>query len=270
LNNFPTEANENLSLASRIIYQDENCLVVNKIPGEAVEGAGDGMSDLSLELARLIGGNQQGVKETVLVAKNSGRANSFWPKAVNRLDVPVTGCSLFALNSDSLAYLNRLFSGGSENKIEKRYWAIAEKPKRPETTFAEEGELVHWLEYDSKKNKSFVYRQEAPGRKKAALRYRIAGSGDNYLFIKIALITGRRHQIRAQLADAGMCIKGDLKYGARRSEKNGGIRLHARSLVFPNPSLKTEKIIVTAQPPYMDSLWEAFLQITKKKTESLA
>ena len=138
-----------------------------------------------------------------------------------------------------------------------------------------EGELVHWLYENKMTNKSLVLPLDAepPTRrrirerpKKAVLRYRVVGKGDHYLFLEINLVTGRHHQIRAQLAAVGLHIKGDLKYGAKRSEKDGGIRLHAYSLVFPD-TLKARsrrKIKVKAVPPLQDPLWKAFAEAAAK------
>jgi len=187
-------------------------------------------------------------------------------EAVHRIDVPVTGCVLFALTADALAFLNAAFAGdkaitgaAAALPVEKKYWAILEKPAvmLPEN-LKPCGELVHWVETNSRLNKSFAYNDRAPGRKKASLKYRIAGEGKNYLFAEVQLLSGKHHQIRAQFAAIGLHIKGDLKYGAKRSEKDGGIRLHARSLSFPNPLKTSEKICATAVPPQMDNLWEAF------------
>ena len=223
-----------LSLESRIIYQSAACVVVNKLKGEAVEGAVAGMTNLPKELAEVLGANTELIE------------------AVHRLDVPVTGCALFALTNQSLSFLNAAFSA-VPSPVEKIYWAIIEKPSVP---LPESGELVHWIETNSGKNKSFAYNEEGRGRKKASLRYRIIGEGRNYLFVEVQLLSGKHHQIRAQFLAAGLHIKGDLKYGAKRSEKTGGIRLHARSLSFPDPLNKSEKITVTADPPEMDNLWE--------------
>jgi 23S rRNA pseudouridine1911/1915/1917 synthase len=179
--------------------------VVNKLTGEAVEGAASGMTDLPKELSAVLPPAAELVE------------------AVHRLDIPVTGCALFALTKSALSFLNSVFA--EENSpVEKYYWAILEKPTEypPES-----GELIHYIETNSNKNKSFAYKDNAPGRKKAVLRYK---------------------------------IKGDLKYGAKRSEKDGGIRLHARSLVFPDPLNKNEKITVTADPPVLDNLWLSFLK----------
>ena len=233
-------------LQSRILYRNAACVVVNKLKGEAVEGAGAGMGNLPKELAAVLA------------------ANSKLPAAVHRLDVPVTGCVLFALTKPALVFLNAAFADEGPNlSVEKQYWAIVEKPSVIPAESANQGftELVHWIATDPGRNKSFAHNEDGPGRKKASLRYRIAGEGDNYLFVTIQLLSGRRHQIRAQLAAVGLHIKGDLKYGAKRSEKGGGIRLHARSLSFPNPFDRLEKISVTADPPEMDNLWEAFLNL---------
>jgi len=224
----------NLSL--RILFQNDACIVINKLKGEAVEGAKDSIINLPQELKNIL---------------------NYDAEAVNRLDVPVTGCALFALEKSSLAFLNSVFKGENSCSVEKRYWAIIEKPKHD---VPESGELAHWIETNSRQNKSFAFDEEGAGRKRASLRYKITGEGTNYLFMEIKLFSGRHHQIRAQLAAAGLHIKGDLKYGAKRSEKGGGIRLHARYLSFPNPLNKKEKINVTAEPPEMDNLWESFIK----------
>jgi 23S rRNA pseudouridine1911/1915/1917 synthase len=217
---------------SRSIYTSAECIVVNKIPGEAAEGAVKEMTDLPRLLAEQFGGTFT---------------------AVHRLDVPVSGCTLFARTPAALSFLNAAFAAG---RVQKYYWAIIEMPP-PGLDLAETGELVHWLETDRRHNKSAAFTEEAPGRKKAILRYRISGRGINYFFMEIELVSGRRHQIRAQLAALGIHIKGDLKYGARRSEKAGGIRLHARSLRFPTTRTE-EYILVRATPPLRDRLWEDF------------
>jgi 23S rRNA pseudouridine1911/1915/1917 synthase len=227
----------------RILYEDDRCLGLNKLPGEAVEGAGPGMIDLPRLLA-----------ERYDPAGKRGKP-PFPITAVNRLDVPVSGCALFAREPRALRTLNADFAGG---RVEKRYWAILEAAPAA-LAMPETGELVHWLGTDLKHNKSFAHHREAPGLKKAILRYWVRGAGQRYVFWEIELITGRRHQIRAQLAALGLHIKGDLKYGARRSEKNGGIRLHARSLAFPDPG-GPGTLNISADPPLPDPLWEAFAQ----------
>jgi len=223
-------------ILNRILFQNDACLVVNKLIGEAVEGARNGIISLPDVLSDALNSKPEIME------------------AVNRLDVPVTGCALFALNKEALIFLNDIFSKENDS-VKKRYWAIIEKPSSPPP---ESGELVHWIKINSNKNKSFAYNTESKGRKKASMRYRITGEGDNYLFMEIELLTGRHHQIRAQLAAVDLHIKGDLKYGAKRGEKEGGIRLHARYLSFPDPLNRNEKIFVTAQVPKTDNLWRAF------------
>ena len=224
-----------LPLKSRILYQNQVCIVVNKFKGEAVQGAKEGMGNLIKALKKFLGVN--------------------FVQAVHRIDVPVTGCSLIALNKTVFTFLSDAFAGKKNLSVEKRYWAIVEKPP---FILPENGKLVHWIETNIKINKSFAYNDDSPGRKKAVLQYHITGEGQNYLFMEIKLLSGRHHQIRAQLAASGLHIKGDVKYGAKRSEKSGGIRLHARYLSFPNPLNKSEIISVTADPPQMDNLWQQF------------
>jgi 23S rRNA pseudouridine1911/1915/1917 synthase len=252
------ENNSILPVKSRILYQSAACVVVNKLIGEAVEGATGGMTDLPKELSVAINNEQ--------ITNNKEKVGNSVEviEAVHRLDVPVTGCALFALTKDALSFLNAAFAGDSSlpSPVEKTYWAVIEKPSR---SLPESGEFVHWIETASEKNKSFAHKKDGPGRKKAALRYRITGEGRNYLFVEVQLLSGRHHQIRAQFAAERLHIKGDLKYGAKRSEKSGGIRLHARSLSFPNPLNRSEIIRVTADPPVMDNLWEGFLTANRER-----
>ena len=232
----------------RALFLNDACIVINKLSGES--------------------------SEAINPAKKSPIDK--FPAPVHRLDTPVTGCLLLARNPEAAAFLGAAFAGHDE-RVVKRYWAITEKPP-PDVTLPSSGELVHWLKENRKANKSFASEvcganelsdssEDPPspkGRqrrlKKAILRYRFTGEGDRYLFIEIDLVTGRHHQIRSQLAAIGLHIKGDLKYGARRSEKAGGIRLHAHSLAFPNPLDTGETITVKALPPVMDSLWAAFAE----------
>jgi len=251
------------NLNSRILYCDGDCVVVNKMAGEAVEGAGKGMIDLPKLLADQIPGlNLPPVlPEDALVL----------PTAVHRLDVPVSGCTVFARTGTALRLLNNAFRGGT---VEKRYWAIVEQPKDSgvwqwlDGLSYEYTEIIHWIQFDSRKNKSIAHNEQGRGRKKAILRCRLAGRGRDYLFLEIDLVTGRHHQIRAQFEKLGLHIKGDLKYGARRSERDSGIRLHARLLSFPRMAACAEdgnsssagirRITAQADPPMADNLWQAF------------
>jgi len=242
-----------ISVEKRILFQNDACLIINKLPGESSE-----FPDVMW------------ISEEILVP-------------VNRLDTPVSGCLLLAKTQEAAAFLGAALArparDGKLCAIERKYWAIVENP--PEgNLLPPEGELVHWLFENKKVNKSFAYpysktppslpgnapegqvSKEQPERytrpKKAVLRCRLAGKGEHYLFLEIDLVTGRHHQIRAQLAALGLRIKGDLKYGAKRSERGGGIRLHSFSLAFPNPLGLHEIIRVKAEPPVMDALWLAF------------
>jgi 23S rRNA pseudouridine1911/1915/1917 synthase len=256
-------------LSGRILYCDGDCVVVNKAAGEAVEGAGKGMIDLPRLLAdrlladKLLAEQMPGPNVPPALPEDALAL----PTAVHRLDVPVSGCVVFARTGTALRFLNNAFSG---NMAEKRYWAIVEQPKNSgacqwlEGLSSEFVEIIHWIQFDSRKNKSFAHNEQCRGRKKAVLRCRLAGRGRDYLFLEIDLVTGRHHQIRAQFEKQGLHIKGDLKYGARRSERGGGIRLHARLLSFPcvadrngsPPGIR--RITVQADPSIMDNLWQAF------------
>jgi 23S rRNA pseudouridine1911/1915/1917 synthase len=255
------------NLNSRIMYCDANCVVVNKRAGEAVEGAGKGMIDLPELLAAQMPGLNL---PPVLPAEDALTL----PTAVHRIDVPVSGCAAFARTGTALRFLNDAFRRG---EVEKRYWAVIEQPKDSracqwiEDISIEFTEISHWIQFDARKNKSFAHNEQGQGRKKAVLRCRLAGKGRDYLFLEIDLVTGRHHQIRAQFEKLGLHIKGDLKYGARRSEREGGIRLHARSLSFPLMADSTgsppvsPQITAKADPPIQDSLWQAF-QIAAGRT----
>jgi 23S rRNA pseudouridine1911/1915/1917 synthase len=241
-----TEKETDSGIEERVLFVNDDIIVVNKRAGEAMEGAGRGMVDLPKLL-----GERYGTEK--------GNGEEFAPVAVHRLDVPVSGCALFARTPKVLTFLSNVFSRNvyQEGRAEKYYWAVVEKSEKA-GELAETGELVHWIQTNKKKNKSSAYDNKTAIRKEGILRYRIKGTGENYIFIEIELVTGRHHQIRAQLAALGLHIKGDLKYGAARSEKGGGIRLHARSLYFPDPSVPGNFIRVTADPPVMDRLWEDF------------
>ena len=248
-------------LKGRILHCDANCLVVNKMAGEAVEGAGKGMVDLPKLLAEQMPslGLPPALPEQDALAL---------PVAVHRLDVPVSGCAVFARTENALRFLNDAFRNEA---VEKRYWAIIEQPpennacKWLENPSSEFTEIVHWLQFNAQKNKSFAHDEQGGGRKKAVLRCRLAGRGRDYLFLELVLVTGRHHQIRAQFEKLGLHIKGDLKYGARRSEKDGGICLHARLLSFPRMADSSgsppgvPKITVQADPPVINNLWQAFI-----------
>ncbi|MDR1814597.1 MAG: RluA family pseudouridine synthase [Tannerella sp.] len=221
-----------------VIFEDNHLIAVNKTCHEIVQGDKTGDEPLADTL------------KAYLKEKYAKPGNVFVGVA-HRLDRPVTGVVLFARTSKALARLNEMFRDG---KIKKTYWAIVDK--NPSIPCDDSGTLTHWLVRNEKQNKSFAYDSEQPNSKKAVLHYRIISNSDRYSLFEIALETGRHHQIRAQLAKIGFPVKGDLKYGSRRSNPDGGISLHARNLQFVHPVSKQE-ISITAEPP-QDNLW-AFL-----------
>ena len=168
---------------------------------------------------------------------------------VHRLDRPVSGVVLFAKTSKALPRLNKLFA--EHEKVKKTYWAIvANKPPQ------ENGTLTHWLTRNEKTNTAKAYDREVPNSKKAVLDYRLVAASDRYFLLEIQLHTGRHHQIRCQLAKMGCPIKGDLKYGAPRSNPDGSICLHARHLELEHP-VSHEQLSITAPVP-QDALWRVF------------
>lgn len=218
----------------QVLYEDNHIIVVNKRPGDIVQGDKTGDAPLS-----------EVVKEYLKIKYN--KPGNVFLGVVHRLDRPTSGIVVFARTSKALPRLNTLFSQG---KTKKTYWAAVQKsPSRNENT------LTHWLLRNPKQNKSYAHTKEVPDSKKAILAYRILKELNNYTVLEIDLKTGRHHQIRAQLAAIGCHIKGDLKYGAARSNPDGSIHLHARSLEFEHP-VKKESVQFIAPPP-KDSLWDA-------------
>lgn len=165
----------------------------------------------------------------------------------HRLDRPTTGIVVFAKTSKALPRLNKIFA---EKEAKKTYWAVVQNKPEKQTEV-----LTHWLKRNVKQNKSYAHKKEVSDSKKAILEYNILKKLDNYFFLEIDLKTGRHHQIRAQLSGIGCPIKGDLKYGFNRSNKNGGIHLHARKIEFIHP-VKKEPLKIIAPTP-KDSVWDA-------------
>lgn len=237
-----------MDITSRIVQLCNDYLVLNKVPGESVEALASPLGDI-VDLPQVL---QRELGDAVP------------PVAPHRLDVPVSGCVLFTRNPGAQAFLSGCFR--NPGRVEKIYWGIVAlnremensgspvPPERPPYV-----KLVHWLA-TGRGNRSFAYDEDGPGRKRSVLYYRVLGRGDRYQFLEIRLITGRHHQIRAQLSRIGLPVKGDLKYGARRSEKGGGIRLHCHSLAFPSPAGDGRTIRVETPPPEIDNLWKAFLK----------
>lgn len=223
----------------RILYCDSSFAVVNKLIGEICESTGDSSSIIN----------------SVRPLLEKGLATSLpYIQPVHRIDRPVSGCLLLSFNRDTSAFFTEEFNNGH---ITKRYDAIVEMVSRD--AFVQSGRLEHGLLFDRRRQKAVLCpaTRREKGYKRAVLAWDTAGFTDRYACIRVYPETGRTHQIRAQLAAAGMPIKGDLKYGAKRSEPGGGIRLHARRLQCTHP-VTGDRLTVTAPVIGADTLWQAF------------
>jgi 23S rRNA pseudouridine1911/1915/1917 synthase len=188
------------------------------------------------------------VSETLkaFIAQRDAKPGQVFMGVPHRLDRPVSGICLFAKTSKALERLNAMFRNG---EVHKTYWALVKNaPQKTGDT------LTHWLVRNEKQNKSYAYATEKPNAKKAILKYRLIGKSDNYSLLEVQLMTGRHHQIRCQLAAMGCPIKGDLKYGAPRSNPDGSISLQSHRVEFIHPVSK-ERITVEAPLPD-DPLWQ--------------
>jgi 23S rRNA pseudouridine1911/1915/1917 synthase len=222
----------------QVVYEDNHVIIVAKRSGEIVQGDKTGDTPLS-ELVK------QYIKEKYQ------KPGAVFIGVVHRLDRPVAGLVVFARTSKALERLNRMFA---EGQVRKTYWAIT-KNRPPH----EEDTLTHWLRRNEKQNKSYASETEKPGSKRAVLKYKVIGASTNYTLLEVQLMTGRHHQIRCQLAAIGCPIKGDLKYGAQRSNPDGSISLLARSVEFEHP-VSHETIRAVAPLP-ADSLWQAIAPV---------
>ncbi len=222
--------------AEDIIYEDNHLLAVNKRCGDLVQPDPAGESALEDQIKAFIKVRDDKPGEVFL-------------GVVHRIDRPVSGLVLFAKSSKALARLNELIR---LRKVDKRYWAVVEGHPAIELT-----ELTHHILKDSRNHRSRAYDSPKAGTKEAKLRYISIGASKNYSLVEVELLTGRHHQIRAQLSKIGCSIKGDLKYGSKRSNPNGGIMLHSRSMTFIHP-VRKEPITITAPTPSGDSLWDLF------------
>ncbi len=216
----------------QVVYEDNHIIIVYKESGEIVHGDKTGDTPLS-----------ETVKDYIKTKYN--KPGNVFLGVVHRLDRPVAGLVIFARTSKALTRLNAMFKNGD---IHKTYWAIT-KNVPP----AVEGTLVNWLTRNEKQNKSYAYEREVPGAKKAVLSYRVIGHTANYQLLEVHLMTGRHHQIRCQLAHMGCPIKGDLKYGAKRSNPDGSISLLSHAVDFEHP-VSHERICLVSPLPD-DHLW---------------
>jgi 23S rRNA pseudouridine1911/1915/1917 synthase len=225
-----------------VLYEDNHIIAVNKSSSEIVQGDKTGDQPLS-ETIKLY------------LKEKYNKPGEVFLGVTHRLDRPVSGVVLFAKTSKALTRLNEMFRN---QEVTKTYWAIVkEKPELPE------GRLEHYLVRNEKQNKSVAYDKERSDAKKAALSYRLIAHSDTYYLLEVHLETGRHHQIRCQLAKMGCPIKGDLKYGFPRSNPNGGISLHARSVEFIHPVSK-QPISLTAPVPTDDKLWNTMEKLLSR------
>ncbi|KGL48301.1 RluA family pseudouridine synthase [Porphyromonas cangingivalis] len=219
-----------------VLYEDNHLLIINKAAGEIVQGDKTGDCPLVESLK-------------VYLKEKYDKPGNVFLGLVHRLDRPVSGIVVFAKTSKALTRMNELFR---KDEVRKIYHAIVEaSPARPEA------DLVHFLKKNEKQNKSYPVGSQVVGAKRAELSYRTLAHSDRYTLLEVTLKTGRHHQIRAQLSANGTIIKGDLKYGARRSNADGSISLHAYSIEFVHPVSK-EKVRIIAPYPDTEGLWKHF------------
>ena len=217
----------------QVVYEDNHIIIVYKESGEIVQGDKTGDTPLA---------------ETVkaYIKEKYAKPGAVFLGVVHRLDRPVCGLVVFARTSKALSRLNDMFRKG---EVHKTYWALVQnQPALPE------GTLEHWLTRNEKQNKSYAYPREVPGSKKAILKYRLIGQSERYFLMEINLLTGRHHQIRCQLSAMGCPIKGDLKYGSKRSNADGSISLLSHRIDFIHPVSK-EHIVVESPLP-VDNIWQ--------------
>ena len=240
----------------KVVYEDNHIIIVNKQSGEIVQGDKTGDRPLS-----------DIVKD--YIKEKYQKPGAVFLGVTHRLDRPVSGLVVFARTSKALTRLNKMFAEGD---VHKTYWAIVsrsvDEERRSGSTEVWGTEdtdgwhtLEHWLIRNEKQNKSYAYDRERPGAKKAILRYRAIAHSDRYTLLEVNLMTGRHHQIRCQLAAAGHPIKGDLKYGAPRSNADGSISLMARRIEFTHPVSKAPVTIEAPVPD--DTLWQALAKLTR-------
>lgn len=217
-----------------ILYEDNHIIIVNKASGEIVQGDKTGDKPLS-----------EIVKE--FIKERDHKPGNVFLGVAHRLDRPVSGAVVFAKTSKALARLNAMFASGD---VHKTYWAVTRgTPAEPEAL------LTHWIKTVERNNKSYASTTPQEGAKEARLRYRLVASSERYKLLEVRLLTGRKHQIRVQLSAIGCPVKGDLKYGDKRSNPDGSISLHARRIQFVHP-VSGKEIDITAPVPD-DNLWHA-------------
>jgi len=226
-------------LSGRVLFEDNHLIIINKLPSEIVQGDKTGDTPLA-----------EVVKS--YIKKKYKKPGQVYLGLAHRIDRPVSGAVIFARTSKALTRLNAMLK---DHKIQKKYMAVVQA-KPPEYS----GTIVHFLKKNEKKNKSYVVSEAASGGKRAELSYRLLSQSDRYYLMEVQLLTGRHHQIRVQLAALGCPIRGDVKYGFDRPNKDGSIHLHARSLEFIHP-VRQETLKIVAPFPDGDPLWTCFEDI---------
>ena len=246
-------------IQERILYEDNHLIIVNKMPSEITQGDKTGDEPMGEAVKRYL-------------KEKYDKPGNVFLGVVHRLDRPVSGAVIFARTGKALARMNAMLQ---KREIRKVYWAVCIGPQfavrsshnpppsvpPPFSNGGGQGEsswisLSDYLKKNEQQNKSYVYDEPGPGRLKAELRYRQIASSDRYLLLEVELMTGRHHQIRAQLSAIGLTIKGDLKYGAPRSNPDGSIHLHSRLVEFRHP-VSGAFISVTAPVP-QEKVWQLF------------
>ncbi|VTY04765.1 putative RNA pseudouridine synthase [uncultured Prevotella sp.] len=219
----------------QVLYEDNHIIIVYKQSGEIVQGDKTGDKPLS-----------ETIKEWI--KQKYAKPGNVFLGVVHRLDRPVSGIVVFAKTSKALSRLNNMFRNG---EVRKTYWAMVQTaPNMPEAT------LTNWLVRNEKQNKSYVYNNEMPNAKQAILKYKTIGQTEHYTLLEVNLLTGRHHQIRCQLAAMGCPIKGDLKYGAHRSNPDGSISLLSHKVEFIHPVSKQKIVVVSPLPT--EKVWDNF------------
>lgn len=220
-----------------VLYEDNHIIAINKKPSDIVQGDKTGDRPLG-----------EFVKD--YIKKKYNKPGDVFLGVVHRLDRPVSGVILFARTSKSLSRLNELFRS---KQVQKTYWAVVKNKPNPTKDI-----LVHYLKKNQQKNKSTAFNKEENSTLKSELNYKLIKSLDNYHLLEVLPRTGRHHQIRVQLSKIGSPIKGDIKYGSDRTNKDASIHLHARKIEFVHP-VKKVPVSITAPPPEKDSVWKACL-----------
>lgn len=220
-----------------ILYEDNHLMIVNKAPGEIVQGDKTGDEPLVETLKRMI-------------KQRDNKPGNVFLGVTHRLDRPVGGIVIFAKTSKALTRMNELFRQG---KVHKTYWALTRNTPNPPS-----GELHHWITTVERTNKSTTHTTEVPGSKEAKLKYRTLAQGDRFSLVEVELLTGRKHQIRVQLSAIGSPIRGDLKYGDKRSNPDGSISLLARHISFTHPV--SHKLIDLTAPVPDQRIWQEIAQ----------